>query len=97
VSEFKVELPPFSGKIYSNTKTMADNNATRFETTNVRLRDVVIIVETQNMLLGSSDEVVYPVDVDDTLGFTHIDISTLYFKNAVAGSNGKISVLGVKE
>ncbi len=87
----------FSGEIYSKTLTMTTNDTTRFESSPKRLRDVVIIVETYAMLLGESDSVVYPVDVDDTLGFTKIDISTLYFKNATDDSNGKITILGVEE
>ncbi len=87
----------FSGRIYSKPLTMTDDNTTRFETTTKKLRDVIIIVETYAMLLGRRGSVVYPVDVDDTLGFTKVDISTLYFKNAAAGENGKITILGVEE
>lgn len=85
----------FSGDIYSKTMTMSDDNATRFETSMKKLRDVVMIVKTNNMLLGSTGVEVYPVGAGETIGFTRIDISTLYFKNAVAGSNGTIIILGV--
>ena len=87
----------FGGKTYSDTKTMTDDKPTRFEVASKRLRDVVIIVETYSMLLGESEKEVYPVAAGDTLGFVMIDISTLYFKNAGAGSNGKITILGVEE
>jgi hypothetical protein len=87
----------FGGNIYSKTMTMTDDNATRFETTAKKLRDVVIIVTTNNMLLGETGVEVYPVDADDTIGFTKADVSTLYFKNAAAGSNGTITILGVEE
>lgn len=87
----------FSGEVYSKTMTMVDNSATRFERTTKRLHDVVIIVETYAMLLGGDKDVVYPVGADDTVGFTKVDISTLWFKNATAGENGKITILGVKE
>jgi hypothetical protein len=87
----------FSGNIYSKTMTMTDDNATRFETSAKKLRDVIIIVTTNNMLLGKSGTEVYPVDADDTIGFTKVDVSTLYFKNASAGSNGTITILGVEE
>ncbi len=85
----------FSGKIYSKTMTMAADTATRFETGRMKLRDVVMIAKTNNMLLGSVGEEVYPVDAGDTVGFTLVDLSTLYFKNAVAGSNGTIVIMGV--
>ena len=87
----------FSGDIYSKTLTMVDDDAIRFEVSTRRLRDVVILVETYAMLLGEVDVEVYPVGAGESVGFTQVDISTLYFKNAVAGENGKISVLGVEE
>lgn len=87
----------FSGEVYSNTMTMADDNVTRFETVTRKLRDVVILVETYSLLLGKAGVEVYTVGADETVGFTKVDISTLYFKNAGAGDNGKISILGVEE
>lgn len=87
----------FSGDVYSKTMTMVDDGATRFEVEDLMLLDVVIIVETNDMLLGKHDAVVYPVSAEDTVGFTKVNLSTLYFKNATASSNGKISILGVKK
>lgn len=87
----------FSGDVYSNTKTMTDDGAHRFETKDLLLLDVVVIVETNHMLLGKHDAVVYPADKGSTVGWTMVNLSTLYFKNATAGSNGKISILGVKK
>lgn len=87
----------FSGDAYSNTMTMANDNPTKFEVDDVMLLDVIIIVETYAMLLGKYDAVVYPVGANDTLGFTKLNLSTLYFKNATAGENGKISILAVKK
>jgi len=87
----------FSGDVYSNQLTMTDDLPTRFETEDVMLLDVVVIVETNHMLLGKQDAVVYPADKGSTIGFTMVNLSTLYFNNATAGSNGKISILGVKK
>jgi hypothetical protein len=87
----------FGGNVYSKTMTMADDNATRFETSEKNLRDAIIIVTTNNMLLGETGVVVYPVGAEETIGFTKVDISTLYFQNAGAGSNGTITILGVEE
>lgn len=87
----------FGGNTYSKTMTMANNNPTRFETTAKLLRDVVIIVKTYDMLLGETGVVVYPVGVNETVGFTKVDISTLYFQNANADDNGVIKILGVEE
>ena len=87
----------FSGSVYSKTMTMTDDNVTRFETEPKELLDIVIQVETFSMLLGKIGVEVYPVGAGDTVGFTKVDISTLFFKNSTPGSNGKISILAVEE
>lgn len=95
--EYQKRQIVFGGNVYSKTMTMANDNATRFETTVKKLRDVVIIVKTHPMLLGETGVEVYPVAADETVGFTKVDISTLYFKNAGAGNNGVITILGTEE
>ncbi len=85
------------GDVYSKTMTMSDDNATRFESSKKTLRDVIIIVETNPMLLGLSGTEVFPVATGGTIGWAKVDISTLYFKNAGAGNNGKITILGVAD
>jgi len=85
------------GDTYSKTMTMSDDNATRFESSKKTLRDVIIIVETNPMLLGLSGTEVFPVAAGGTIGWAKVDISTLYFKNAGAGNNGKITILGVAD
>ena len=85
------------GDTYSKTMTMANDSATRFETVTKTLRDVVILVETNPMLLGSTGVEVFPVAKDASVGWRKIDISTLYFKNKTAGLNGKITILGVAD
>lgn len=87
----------FSGDIYSNQLTMTVDSPVRFETEDVMLLDVVVIVETYAMLLGKHNAIVYPMGKGATLGFTMVNLSTLYFKNATAGNNGKISIIGVKK
>jgi len=95
VASLRSEL--FGGNVYSKTMTMTDNNATRFEATAKLLRDVVIIVKTYGMLLGETGVVVYPVGAGETVGFTKVDISTLYFQNAGADDDATITILGVEE
>lgn len=85
------------GDTYSKTMTMSDNNATRFESSAKTLRDVIILVETNPMLLGLSGTEVFPVAADGTIGWAKVDISTLYFKNKTADLNGKITILGVAD
>ena len=85
------------GDAYSKTMTMTDDNATRFETVEKSLRDVVISVETNPMLLGKTGVEVFTVAINASIGWGKIDVSTLYFKNAGAGNNGKITILGVAD
>jgi len=92
-----VILPKFGGKVYSKTMTMVNDNATRFEVTTKKLSDIVILVTTQGMLLGRKGAEVFPMAANTSVGFTQVDISTLYFKNAGAGLNGTITVLGVEK
>lgn len=85
------------GNVYSKTMTMANNNATRFESSAKTLRDVVILVETNDMLLGKTGVEVLTVAAGKTVGWAKVDISTLYFKNATADNNGKVTILGVED
>jgi len=85
------------GDTYSKTMTMTDDNATRFETAEKSLRDVVISVETNPMLLGKTGVEVFTVATNGSIGWGKIDISTLYFKNAGVGNNGKITILAVED
>lgn len=85
----------FRGATYVNSDTATDDNPRRFETTSEKLRDVVIIVKDYAQLFGTVSGQTYPVAVDETIGFTKIDISTLYFKNATADEDGTVHILGV--
>ena len=85
------------GDVYSKTMTMSGDNATRFETAEKSLRDVIIIVETNPMLLGKTGVEVFTVAAGGSIGWSKVDISTLYFKNAGAGNNGKITILAVAD
>ncbi|KKL46302.1 hypothetical protein LCGC14_2346940 [marine sediment metagenome] len=85
------------GDTYSKTMTMSDDNATRFETAEKSLRDVIILVETNPMLLGSTGVEIFPVATNGSIGWSKVDISTLFFKNAGAGNNGKITILAVED
>ncbi len=90
-------LEKFGGATYVKSDTAASDAARRFETSSKKLRDVVIRVATNNQLLGTSALQVYPVNVGETAGFGKLDVSTLYFKNATAGQNGTVQILGVEE
>jgi len=93
VTSFQV----FGGVVYENQNTAASDDARRFETAVKKLRDVVIRVATFNQLFGDSTNQRYPVNVGETLSFSKVDISTLYFKNASAGENGVVNIIGTEE
>ena len=87
----------FGGSVYENQDTASADSARRFATSPLRLRDVVIQVTTNAQLFGNIFFRRYRVGPGETMGFGTIDISTLYFINAVAGQNGTITILGVRE
>ena len=89
--------PTFGGKIYRNTSIAHDDNPRRFITTKRLLRDVIILVEDYDQLFGDSSYQTFPVVQGDSFPITQIDISTLYFKNRVAGQNGTVRILAVEE
>ena len=89
--------PGYSGSVYENQDTAASDAARRFETTGKFLRDVVIRVQTNDQLLGDSSNQRLPLAAGDSLGFTLVDISTLYFKNKNAGQNGTVNIIGVED
>jgi len=87
----------FGGVVYENQDMATGDSARRFESSSKKLRDVVIQVATYAQLFGDSSNQRYQVEAGDTLGFTRVDVSTLYFKNATAGQNGVVRILGVEE
>ena len=87
----------FGGAIYENQNTASADTARRFETSAKKLRDVVIRVATNNQLFGNAANQRYPVNVGETVSFSKVNVSTLYFKNATAAQNGTVNILGVEE
>lgn len=85
----------FTGTAYEEQITATNDNAFRIITTSTKLRDVVIYVSGNNALVGDSANQRLPLNVGETLGISWLDLSTIYFKNATAGNNTTITVLGV--
>ena len=86
-----------AGAIYENQKSMAADTATRFETASKKLRSARIYVTTQNMVFGDSTNQRLTVAANDYFDLESFDLSTLYFKNASAGQNGTVTIIGVIE
>ena len=91
-----VENLAFTSATYVNTDTASDDSARRFETSSLYLKDMIIKVATKDQLFGDSSAQTYPVGIGEAISLSGIDISTLYFKNSVAGQNGTVSILGVR-
>ena len=86
----------YTSGTYVESDTASTDAARRFETSFLYLKDIVILVKTKGQLFGDADGQTYPVGIGESLGLSGIDISTLYFKNATAGQNGTVHILGVR-
>lgn len=85
----------FTGTAYEDQVTAAADTAFRLVTSETKIRDVIVYVSGNNALVGDADNQRMPLNVGESLGISWIDLSTLYFKNATAGNNTTITVLGV--
>ncbi len=85
----------FYGAIYANSDTAVADAGRRFETTTKKLSWCVIQISTQSQVFGTVSA--YPVTYAAGASFEmeDVDISTLYFANAGAGSNGTVSIMGI--
>ena len=87
----------YGGRVYHNHNTASSDAARRFETSEKKLRDVVIRVEDYGQLMGDESGQEFPVGAGEWVGFTQVDVSTLYFKNRSAGENGTVRIIGVED
>ncbi|MBA7523088.1 hypothetical protein ES705_15211 [subsurface metagenome] len=86
----------FAGAVYENEDTATTDDPRKFETSSRKLRDLIIQVSGNDQLFGNETNQRYKVAVGDTIGFTQVDLSLLYFKNATAEQNGTVNILGVE-
>ena len=89
----------FAGEIYAKTDLATGDGTRRFETSELRLSWAYITVETFSQDFGDSSS--QPVTIPTTAGLNtlileNVDISTLYFLNTGAGSNGRVNIIGIK-
>ena len=101
ISEIKKIIEPitigFAGAVYENEDTATTDDPRRFETSPRKLRDLIIQVSGNDQLFGNVANQRYKVAIGETIGFTLVELSLLYFKNAVAEQNGTVNILGVEE
>lgn len=86
----------FGGDVYESEHTMTDDLPYRFSSTSLKLRGAVILISTYDVLIGDISNQRYPKSAGSSLTVDKLDISTLYFKNAIAGNNTKINIIGVR-
>lgn len=80
--------------VYSKTVTMTDDGIHRFETTPKKLKYAYITVTTKAMKFGDVYTQDYSIAASSSIPITDLDVSKLYFKNAAAGQNGTITIIG---
>lgn len=86
----------FSGTLYENEHMMAGSSAFRFETTETKLRNVVISISTNGARMGDSSNQRYPIPAGTTLSLYDVDISGMWFRDAITGQNAKINIIGTR-
>jgi len=85
----------FRGAIYADSDTASGDTARRFETSALKLTWAAIQVTTQAQVFGDSSTQPVSYAAGATFELRNVDISTLYFKNAAAGQNGTVSIVGI--
>ena len=86
----------FGGEIYHNFLGSNDN-ASRFESTSLLLRDFVISSKIQDMNLGDASNQSFVLAKDSALGGTLLNINSLWFRNSSVGTNGYLAILATRE
>jgi hypothetical protein len=84
-----------SGQTYRNSHAMTTDAAYRFESSAKYLRNVALIVTEANALMGDSSTQDIPLSTTDRPVFDCLDISSLYIRNADAGSNTTVKIFGI--
>jgi len=54
-------------------------------------------VEDNDQLFGDAAGQTFPLAAGEWMGFTKVDVSTLYFRNRTAGQNGTVRIIGVED
>lgn len=84
------------GDIYENEVTASTDAAFSVASYDGIVLDCVIQVVANPALFGDADHQRTLVEADGTLGLRYVNPSKLYAKNATAGSNATVRILGVK-
>jgi hypothetical protein len=85
-----------TGTIYSATNTASADTARQITATPTNLAVAYISVATQGQTFGNASAQTYAVAAGGSMTLSNFDVSTLWFKNTGAGSNGTVNILGVQ-
>jgi len=85
----------FGGEVYEDQITAGADTAFALVATTTKIRDAVIYVSGHDALIGDAENQRMPLAVGSSIGLSWVDLSTFYVKNAVAGNNTTVTVLGV--
>jgi hypothetical protein len=83
-----------ANRVYSKTTTMSDDKIHAFETSQIKLESAYISVATQAMKFGDAVSQNYQVAAGGYFFLRKLDVSKLYFRNAGAGANGTVNIIG---
>jgi len=86
----------YDGQPYSNADTAVADGTRRFETATLILRDAVIKVSTNNQLFGEVGAQNFELAAGGSMALSYLDLSLFYFRNAAAGQNGTVQILGTR-
>lgn len=93
---FSITPTPPIGTAYELEYTASDNLAHALSDTTLLLRDCVVLVSTNAALFGDEDNQRFPRAAASSFGLVDLDLSTLYVKNAGAGANTTVNILGTR-
>ncbi len=92
----KMSALMLEGRVYENEMTMTENNPQRLHDKKTMVSDVIVYVSVNAMVFGNESNQRFPVAAGGSFSVRECDLSTLWFRNAVVGSNGKINIIGTR-
>ncbi len=87
----------YSGIVYVGSDTAANDSTRRFAAETRKLRDIIVRVEDNDQLFGDAASQTFLLAAGEWMGFTMVDVSTLYFRNRTAGQNGTVHIIGTED
>lgn len=84
-----------ANRVYSKTVTLADDNQHALESSPIKLESAYITATVKDVKFGDVNGQYFTQVVGAIpLFLRRLDASKLYFKNAAAGQNGTVNIIG---